>query len=155
MKFPFLLITLFQLIIFLTTCVKTPSKPSTFLTKAEPHLLISNSLTNKKLTFEKQDVLPTATPSNTDNSTVNASSTPDTSNINNTLNSSNNVTNNDDYLNSSNVDQNDNHSNQNFIDPSGNTFEHVEYVRELSPYAKEDIKDMNNPLKKDKALVGK
>jgi len=31
----------------------------------------------------------------------------------------------------------------------------VEYVKDLSPYAKEDIRDMNNPLKKDKALVGK
>ena len=48
-----------------------------------------------------------------------------------------------------------NHSSQQFIDPHGNTFDLVEYVKDLSPYAKEDIRDMNNPLKKDKALVGK
>lgn len=48
-----------------------------------------------------------------------------------------------------------NRSSMEFIDPHGNRFDTVQYVRDLSPYAKEDIKDMNNPLKKDKALVGK
>lgn len=48
-----------------------------------------------------------------------------------------------------------NRSSQEFIDPRGGKFETVEYVHELSPYAKEDIRDMNSPLKKDKALVGK
>ena len=31
----------------------------------------------------------------------------------------------------------------------------MEYVPSISAYAKEDIKDMNSPARKDKALVGK
>ena len=53
------------------------------------------------------------------------------------------------------TNNNNNHNNQTFIDPKGNSFEKVSYVHELSPYAKEDIKEMNNPLRRDKALVGK